>query len=304
MLKPLVTALAVSSAALSFNASAAQCDASRVKLQVLGSGGPQLDDGRASSSYLVWVDGKAKVMIDTGPGSSVNYGKAGANYLDLEAIALSHLHVDHSSDLPAYLKGGFFAQRIEDIKLFGPTGNARMPSIQHFVDSVFGEKGAYPYLSGYFVPWQRNYTIEVVTADAASDSVQRFAVTDDIRMSAIGVQHGQLPAVAWRVDVAGCAITFSGDMSGRRDNLQKLAQGSDILVAHHAVPEGAGDGVAGLHMRPSKIAQIAAEAEVGQVVLSHRMSPSIGREDESREHIAKRFKGEVHFADDMDSFTP
>ncbi len=29
-------------------------------LQVLGSGGPIADDGRASSSYIVWIDGAAR----------------------------------------------------------------------------------------------------------------------------------------------------------------------------------------------------------------------------------------------------
>ena len=35
----------------------AECQGTRVKVQVLGSGGPELSDGRASSSYLVWLDG-------------------------------------------------------------------------------------------------------------------------------------------------------------------------------------------------------------------------------------------------------
>jgi len=33
--------------------------ANGISLQVLGSGGPIADDARASSAYLVWVDGKA-----------------------------------------------------------------------------------------------------------------------------------------------------------------------------------------------------------------------------------------------------
>ena len=34
-----------------------------VALQVLGSGGPIADDGRASSSYIVWIDGKSRVLM-------------------------------------------------------------------------------------------------------------------------------------------------------------------------------------------------------------------------------------------------
>jgi hypothetical protein len=35
-----------------------------VELQVLGSGGPELEDGRSSSAYVVWLDGKARVLVD------------------------------------------------------------------------------------------------------------------------------------------------------------------------------------------------------------------------------------------------
>jgi len=45
-----------------------------VALQVLGSGGPIADDGRASSSYLIWVDGKSRVLIDAGGGSFLRVG--------------------------------------------------------------------------------------------------------------------------------------------------------------------------------------------------------------------------------------
>ena len=31
----------------------------KIMLQVLGSGGPEMNDKRASSSYLIWIDGKA-----------------------------------------------------------------------------------------------------------------------------------------------------------------------------------------------------------------------------------------------------
>src|ERR1700726_4635090 len=37
-------------------ASAANCTRKGVELQVLGSGGPELEDKRASTSYLIWQD--------------------------------------------------------------------------------------------------------------------------------------------------------------------------------------------------------------------------------------------------------
>lgn len=90
---------------------AAECTKHDVELQVLGSGGPEYDDGRVSSSYLVWLDGAARVLVDAGPGSSVAFGASGARFEDLHAILLSHLHVDHAGDLPALIKGAYFSKR-------------------------------------------------------------------------------------------------------------------------------------------------------------------------------------------------
>src|SRR6056297_782871 len=70
----------------------ASCASTR--LQVLGSGGPELDDGRRSSSYLLWLDDRARVLLDAGSGSSVAFGASGADFADLQAILLSHLHTD------------------------------------------------------------------------------------------------------------------------------------------------------------------------------------------------------------------
>ena len=35
-----------------------------VAVQVLGSGGPIADDARASTGYIVWIDGHSRVLVD------------------------------------------------------------------------------------------------------------------------------------------------------------------------------------------------------------------------------------------------
>ena len=85
-----------------------QCGAQGVAVQVLGSGGPEITDQRASSAYLVWQDGKARILVDMGPGSMLRYEQSGARIEDLDVILLTHLHVDHSADLPALIKAAFF----------------------------------------------------------------------------------------------------------------------------------------------------------------------------------------------------
>lgn len=62
-------------------------------------------DGRASSSYILWIDDKAKLLVDMGSGSMLRFEQSKAKLEDLEAVVLTHLHIDHSVDLPSFIKG-------------------------------------------------------------------------------------------------------------------------------------------------------------------------------------------------------
>ena len=83
------------------------CGEQGVAVQVLGSGGPEMR-GRASASYLVWVDGKAKVLVDSGGGSALRFGESGAKVADFDAVLFSHFHSDHSADFPVLVKSSHF----------------------------------------------------------------------------------------------------------------------------------------------------------------------------------------------------
>jgi len=55
-------------------------------------------------------------------------------------------------------------------------------------------------------------------------------------------------------------------------------------------------------MPPSVIGQIAAEAHVKKLVLSHRMLRTLGKEDQTLSEIRKRYSGPVEFANDLDCY--
>jgi ribonuclease BN (tRNA processing enzyme) len=278
------------------------CGTTGIALQVLGSGGPELGDRRASSGYLVWHDGKAPLLIDMGAGSMLRYEQSGARIEDLQAILLTHLHVDHSADLPALVKASFFSNRDTDLDLYGPTGNSLMPPTQAFVRSLFAAPGgAFRYLDGYLSGGER-YRLHAHEINA--EGREKVTAVDDarFRLSAVPVHHGPVPALAWRIDIAGQSIVISGDMNGDRHTLEGLAAGADLLVAHHAIPEGATGVARNLHMPPSVIGAIAAKAGVKKLVLSHRMERTLGREAESTQIIQSHYRGPLVFADDGQCF--
>ena len=69
-------------------------------VQILGSGGPRINSERASASYLLWMDGQARMLVDAGGGAYLRFGQADARLSDLWLVGISHLHPDHVSDLP------------------------------------------------------------------------------------------------------------------------------------------------------------------------------------------------------------
>jgi len=278
-----------------------RCPDTGVWLQVLGSGGPEIDDGRASSGYLIWKNGKALILVDMGGGSLLRYEQSGAQLNDLDVILLSHLHVDHSADLPYLIKASYFAGRKRDLRVYGPTGNNLMPATAEFVQDLFGSRGAYRYLSDY-LDGQDLYKLIPVDIEANSKAYQTVLQTPDYRLSTVPVHHGPVPALAWRVEIAGYTIVFSGDMNNDNNTLTQLAKNADLLVAHHAIPEHADSVARNLHMPPSVIGKIAHQAGVKGLILSHRMKRTLGRETETKKIIASNYHGRIFFADDLQCF--
>jgi ribonuclease BN (tRNA processing enzyme) len=273
-----------------------------VKLQVLGSGGPEINDGLASSSYLIWIDGKAKVMVDAGGGSSLNFEKSGASFNDLEAILLTHLHVDHSVALPVYIKAGYFTNRESTLAIFGPIAGGGFPSTTEFVAALFSDqqKSVYPYLSdNYRQQSSTDFLIKASSVDP-NNKVWKTNITDNISLQAINVIHGAIPAVAWRVNLYGCSLTFSGDMNGASGNLDILAKNTNLLIANNAIPENAHPIAQRLHMMPSRIAEIARNAAPGKILLSHFMRRTVDKKKQTISMIKKSYSGHIILAQDLD----
>jgi ribonuclease BN (tRNA processing enzyme) len=301
--KALLTFGFVLSACGTSSVTAQSCGATGLAVQVLGSGGPESQDKRASTSYLVWENGRARVIVDAGGGSALRFGESGAQMSQVDVFLFSHFHVDHSSDFPALIFSSWFEDRKRPMPIFGPSGNKFMPSTTEFVSDLFREPhGAYRYLSELVEPGSEgSYNLQPHNVAASLVPVLVFRDAD-MTLYAVSVVHGAFPALAWRVEIGGKRIVFSGDTDGEGEGLIQLAWNADLFVAHNAVPEGATGVERRLHMPPSVIGTIAANAHVKQLVLSHRMLRTLGKEHETEAEIKRRFSGTILFANDLDCF--
>jgi len=301
--KPLLIFAAVFLACVPPRIGAQSCGASGIALQVLGSGGPETQDKRASSSYLIWDNGIARVILDAGGGSALRFGESGANMSQIDVFLFSHFHIDHSSDFPALVFSSWFEDRNRPLPVYGPSGNEYMPSTTEFVRDLFNDpRGAWRYLSDLTgPPAPGTYTLEPHNVAPAIKPVLAFR-NPHMMLYAVSVVHGAFPALAWRVEIGGKSIVFSGDTNGDGEGLTQLATNADLFVAHNAVPEGATGVERRLHMPPSVIATIAANAHVKQLVLSHRMLRTLGKEDATQTEIRRTYSGPITFANDLDCF--
>jgi ribonuclease BN (tRNA processing enzyme) len=69
----------------------------------------------------VWQDGRPRILVDSGGGSALRFGQAGAQVAQLDAILFSHLHVDHTADFAALIKSSYFEERHRVLPVYGPT---------------------------------------------------------------------------------------------------------------------------------------------------------------------------------------
>lgn len=274
-------------------------------VQVLGSGGPIADDARASSAYLLWLGGRARALVDVGGGAFLRFGEAGARFEDLDIIALSHFHTDHSADLPALLKSGYFSDRDRELTVSGPGGESPFPGLEAFLGSLLGsENGAFGYLDGYLDGSDGLVKLEPITVPHRSEAPRDVLSTARFNVEALGVPHGIVPSLAYRFRLAGKTVVFAADQNGESRAFIDFARDADLMIAHLAIPESASGAAVALHARPSAVGKMARQAGVRQLVLSHVMARSLSRLDDQLAIVRKTFAGPVHVAGDLECFLP
>jgi ribonuclease BN (tRNA processing enzyme) len=218
---------------------------SGLELIVLGTATPYPRADRACSGYLVRSN-ETTVWVDTGPGTLAQLQRF-VRILEVDAIWLSHLHVDHCADLLAM----YFALRFSNlhperkIPAFGPRGwTERFET----------------FLSG-ISPHQMDEAFEV---HEFGDELN--AVVGDMRLAAFAVEHG-VPSFAMRAEADGAVFTYSAD-TGPCRGLVAAADGADLLLceAGWAVrPEGTPP----WHMTPAEAGDVARQAGAQRLLLTH-----------------------------------
>ena len=276
-----------------------------LELLVLGSGGPGAA-GRAASSYLVFVDGVARILVDAGPGSFARLGEAKVSLSRTDIVLLTHLHIDHAGEIP----GLFKARAVSGagpitFNVWGPAGSpghgedAHFPSTTEFFRLLFGPNGAFAYLKDFAAPITQH--VHDIPAPVHHPASAQIFKDGDLAISAVAGYHGDAPSVIYRIDHAGKSITFSGDIDARGlPALGEIAKDTQLLVFNSVVldPPGSPRVLYSLHSPPRAIGQLASASGAHALLLSH-LSPMVEEAgDAVIESIRQSYSGPVTFAKD------
>jgi len=269
-----------------------------MELIVLGSGGPRAT-GRGETSYIVLLAGVPRILVDAGSGAFVEIGKLNLHLDKMDVVLLTHLHIDHSADLPSVFNArSLSADDPITYHVFGPEGGGEFPSTTKFLNLIFNRGGIYQYQKGFGV----EETIDAKDLPVALNAPETEIFSEgDLHIREIATHHGDCPSVAYRVEFKNQSITFSGDMDASAlSNLEKLAKDTNLLVVHAAIldPPDTPAILLTLHTPPKQLGEAAKAANAKRVLLNHIPPVVEDRSAEVLRSIHASFAGPVEFAHD------
>jgi ribonuclease BN (tRNA processing enzyme) len=249
-----------------------------ISLTVLGCAGTYTGVGRACSGYLVEA-AERRLLLDAGNGSTANLQRL-LPVRDLDAIVISHRHVDHCADLISC----FYNLRFDPERR-----GVRLP--------LYAAAEVHGLLSELL----------------CNDSPMHFDDVYDHHEVGHGdvVEIGELrlrfarsvhpvPTVSTRIELDGRVLVYSGDSAGGPD-LVEIARGADLFLCEATWTGGSAGRPPGIHLTAGEAGAVAEESGVGRLLLTH-LAGATDRDLALREARAT-FGGPVELAEDLASHT-
>ncbi len=265
-------------------------------------GGPGVTVQRAGESSLLTVRGK-HYLIDAGIGASRRLAEAKVPLANLNVIFLTHLHNDHTADLPGLL--ALYSGRQHALEIIGPPRTADFVAgvrgILSINEEIRAEQGGQSVSDAEAMYKARDVQPGLVYSD---ENVKVTAKENAHFHFEAGSKASPNKSYAYRFQTPHKVVVFTGD-TGEDPTLAKFAEGADILVCE-MVSARIGKAAAGPgryhmveeHLSPTQVGQLARDAKVKAVVLSHL----VGADPEDITEIKKWYAGPVTVGEDLQVF--
>lgn len=217
------------------------------------------------------VVGDTWYLVDCGQGAGRQANAAGLSMADLGGIFITHMHSDHTVDLPSLLLFGAFELKNSNrgaIPIVGPGDRGKLPPLSPRATSTpspIAPERPTPGISGLVSGILSAYATDCndrIFDSLAKSPQEQFAAheiqipahlgfdpdtdvappmepievfrDENVTVTAILVSHHPTaPAFAFRFETAGGSVTISGD-TAPCENMVTLARGTDLLL-HEAI---------------------------------------------------------------------
>jgi ribonuclease BN (tRNA processing enzyme) len=255
-----------------------------VRITVLGKSPSWQDAGGACSGYLV-QSGETNLLLDCGNGVFGKLREA-IDYVDLEAVVISHLHADHWLDLVPYSYALTYAPKQQPVPVHTYPGTDE-PSRPRLV----APPGATRTFRQVVGAWGNDDLIENafrLTEYAPGESVEIGAITATFHP----VPHFIDTFAVNLTDASGDKLTYSAD-TRPGDEIIEIARDADLLLIEATLPRPERTGVRG-HLTPEEAGEHAKAAGAKRVVITH-ISDEIG-DEWARAEAERSFGGPVAVA--------
>ena len=251
---------------------------------MLGKSPSWQDAGGACSGYLVQSD-DVNVLLDCGNGVFSKL-RMHLDYVDLDAVVLSHLHADHWLDLVPYSYALTYAPKQQPVPVHtwsGTDAPARPrliapPGATRVFRQVVGAWGNDDLIENAFLlnEYEPGEAVEVGEIKASFHPVPHFIDTFAVNIS----------------DRGGAKVTYSAD-TRPGEEIVEIARDADLLLIEATLPRPERTGVRG-HLTPEEAGEHGKAAGAKRVVITH-ISDELG-DEWARQEAEKGFGGPVAVA--------
>lgn len=267
-----------------------------MKVIMLGTGSPRLNEDRQPSSQLLWA-GQLPILVDCGEGATMQLVKSGILPQEVKHVFFTHLHADHFLGYANFLISGWVEGRRE-LTVVGPKGTKKMHDL---LIEMLENDIQYRLSLGRPV----NGILDVKVLEINEPGM--VDVDIPVKVECAPMVHN-VPTFAYRFEKDGEAIVFSGDTAPPTDQLVNLSKNASVLIHDACLTFIENDSVPNAvqlwknlqkeHCTPAQAAETAKKANVETLVLTHflpKMNPK-------RVHAeaAEVFSGTIVVPNDLD----
>jgi ribonuclease Z len=238
---------------------------------------------RRDSTFIVFVDGEASVLVDCGGSPVQKLLLAGVDPATLARVVITHIHPDHAYGLPSLLQNLLLMKRHAPLPIACREEHVEPLRTVLRAFGLLGRPEMFP------VPFEPVPAREAVA----------IGTTGAFTLLASPNAHGAMPNMAIRVEVAGGpgAVVYSSD-TAPCDAVVALARGAHTLIHEATFSERATERF-GTHSTATEAGAVAARAGVRRLLLTHIDPAHHGEVEELAREARVHFRGEVEIAEEL-----